>query len=217
MDLVALFARLLLGAVFLMSGLTKLAAPRQFAIDVRQYRILPATLSDAVAYMLPFAEVAAAALLLSGFYSQWGAVAATGMLIVFMAAVAIVMVRGQDVSCACFGLLYRERVGWQTEIRDGILLALAMLVLVGDKGTKSVSFLASNLDRPLHLLALAVTIAVTGFALVLAIQSVRHARRHEPFAQAFVGNGDSRSPDQIAPGHGDSSAEADAPARPPDR
>ena len=50
MPQVVLFLRILVGAVFLMSGLTKLAAPRQFASDVRQYRIVPTPLSDAFAY-----------------------------------------------------------------------------------------------------------------------------------------------------------------------
>lgn len=40
-----LIARLILGAVFLMSAVPKLAAPRQFANDVQQYGMLPRPLA----------------------------------------------------------------------------------------------------------------------------------------------------------------------------
>jgi uncharacterized membrane protein YphA (DoxX/SURF4 family) len=46
----ALVARLVLGAVFLMSALTKVSAPGRFAEDVRQYRILPKPLSTVFAW-----------------------------------------------------------------------------------------------------------------------------------------------------------------------
>ena len=49
----ALVARLVLVAVFLMSALTKLSAPGRFADDVRQYRILPKLLSTAFAWSPP--------------------------------------------------------------------------------------------------------------------------------------------------------------------
>lgn len=39
--------RLCLGAVFLISAATKLAAPRQFARDVQQYGILPRPIASA--------------------------------------------------------------------------------------------------------------------------------------------------------------------------
>ena len=211
MPQVVLFLRILVGAVFLMSGLTKLAAPRQFASDVRQYRIVPTPLSDAFAYTLPFGEVGAAALMLSGLYPQWAAAAMTVMLLAFMGAVGVVMVRGQSLSCACFGLLYRERVGWSTQIRDGILLAMALVVFFGDDGTMTVSHLGSNLDRPLYALALAATIAAVGFALVVAFLSVRHARRQRAPAHEIVGEAQGHEHDHEPDAHAHDGHEHAAP------
>lgn len=44
----------------------------------------------------------------------------------FMVAVAIAMVRGESLTCSRFGLLYRERVGWETQSRDAFLGVLAL-------------------------------------------------------------------------------------------
>ena len=107
----ALLARLVLAAVFLMSALTKLSAPGRFAEDLRQYRILPKPLSTVFAWSLPFIELSAALLLIGGFLVTWASLAVVAMLLSFMLAVGIAMARGDSLSCSCFGLLYRERVG----------------------------------------------------------------------------------------------------------
>ncbi len=173
-----------------MSALAKLATPRGFAQDVREYQILPGRLAEAFGYVLPFAEISAAALLLSGLYPQWGAGAIIAMLVVFMMAVGWAMARGLNLSCACYGLLYRERVGWQTQIRDGILLAMALVVFVGDDGTKTVAYLASNLDTLAYALALVATIAATGFASIVGFLSIRYAWRERLRArEEFVAMG----------------------------
>ncbi len=190
MIVLALLARVLLGAIFLMSAFAKLAAPRSFARDVRGYHFLPGPLADAFGYALPFTELTAAALLLSGLYPQWGAGASIAMLLAFMVAVGWAMARNLNLSCSCFGLLYRERVGWQTQIRDGILLAMALVVFVGDDGTKTVAYLASNLHAPTYALALVATIAATGFASVVGFLSIRYAWRERLRArEEFVAMG----------------------------
>lgn len=111
-----LSARLILGAVFLMSAIAKLVGPRQFAKDVQQYRMLPRPLASAFGYVLPYVELVTALLLLTGFYSNWAALTVAAMLVSFMVAVGVAMVRKLNLSCSCFGLLYRERVGWSTQI-----------------------------------------------------------------------------------------------------
>ena len=85
-----------------------------------------------------------AALLLSEFLVTWGALAAIGMLVTFMIAVGSAMVRGLNLSCSCFGILYRERVGWPTQIRDSVLLAMAVYVIWQSDRVLTIGQLVSN-------------------------------------------------------------------------
>ncbi len=176
--LALLAARLFLGAVFLMSAVPKLAAPRQFANDVQQYGILPRPLASAFGYALPYAELTAAALLLMGFYTDWAAIGVAVMLVVFMIAVGMAMIRKLNLTCSCFGLLYRERVGWSTQIRDAILLALALFILVAENGGPTIADMLSEPGKLSHALGLALTAIALASALALATLSVRAARRH---------------------------------------
>ena len=97
----ALLARLVLAAVFLMSALTKVSAPGRFAEDVRQYRILPRPLAAVFAWSLPFLELSAALLLLGGFLITWASLAVVAMLLSFMLAVGIAMARCSPWRCSC--------------------------------------------------------------------------------------------------------------------
>ena len=173
-----LAVRLILGAVFLMSAVPKLAAPRQFANDVQQYRMLPRPLASAFGYALPYAELAAATLLLAGFYTEWAALGVAVMLVVFMVAVGVAMARKLNLTCSCFGLLYRERVGWSTQIRDAILLAAALFILVAENGGPTIADMIAEPGKLSNAVGLALTAIALASALAIASLSVRPARRH---------------------------------------
>ncbi len=184
MTILAVLVRLILGAVFLMSALTKVSAPGRFAEDVRQYRILPGSLSTVFAWSLLLLELSAALLLLGGFLVTWASLAVVAMLLTFMAAVGIAMARGDSLSCACFGLLYRERVGWPTQLRDGALLAMALFVLLFDGGSPTVTDMATDLGSLGHALGLAATAAVLLLGLFVAALSIAQDRRNRAGASA---------------------------------
>ena len=197
--------RLILGAVFLMSALTKVTAPGRFAEDVRQYRILPGPLATVFAWSLPFLELSAALLLIGGFLVTWASLAVVAMLLTFMLAVGIAMARGDSLSCACFGLLYRERVGWATQARDGVLLAMALFVFLFDGGSLTVADMAADLRSPGHVLGLAATAAVLALGMVVAWLSIAQDRRnraemaaahhHEPPASVELAAPGAAAPD----------------------
>ena len=172
-----LAVRLILGAVFLMSAVPKLAAPRQFARDVQQYRLLPRPLASAFGYALPYAELVVAALLLMGIYTEWAALGVAVMLLTFMIAVGVAMARKLNLTCSCFGLLYRERVGWSTQARDAVLLAIALFSLLADTGGPTMADMLAEPGKLGHALGLALTAIALASALAIAVLSVRTARR----------------------------------------
>ena len=179
MAIVLLLARLFLGAVFVMSAVPKLVSPGQFAKDVRSYGILRGPLAIAFAWILPFVELGAALLLLTGFYPTWASLVVVAMLLSFMAAAGVAMARGLSLSCSCFGLLYRERVGWSTQIRDGILLAMALCVLVADSGELTLARMVAEPGRVSHALGLTFAAVALGAGLVASTLSIRLTRRQE--------------------------------------
>ena len=193
MTFLALYVRILLGGVFLLSALTKLVAPRQFVQDVHAYRMLPRPLASAFAWLLPYFELGAAAWLLSGYQAAWAALAVVGMLVTFMAAVGVAMARGLDLSCACFGLLYRERVGWATQGRDGVLLLMAVLIILLDNGSLTIGGLAADLTRIGYAVGIGATSVAIVFSVAIAILTLRRNRQrnalHGHAPEQTPGNG----------------------------
>ena len=67
--------------------------------------------------MLPVAELAIAAGLLVPASAWWSALAAAGLLAVFMAAIGVSMARGAAPGCHCFGRLHSAPVSWSTQVK----------------------------------------------------------------------------------------------------
>ena len=160
MEWLVFVARLVVGAVFLMSSLTKLAGPREFVSNVQSYRVLPRPMATAYALTLPYLELGAAILLFLGIYAVWASLGVALMLLSFMVSVGMVMHRGQHLACSCFGLLYRERVGWTTQFRDGLMLLMALAVLIADDGSLALTNLLAHVSRPGFAAALAGSIVL---------------------------------------------------------
>lgn len=146
MVFLAILLRSVLGGVFLISAATKIAAPRAFVDNVVNYRILPNSIAKAFGWLLLPLELITSILLLTGVADRIAAGIVGLILLSFIAAITIVIARGQSTQCSCFGLLYRERVGWATLTRDALLLAAAAYVLVA--GDLSPSLFQLTADFP---------------------------------------------------------------------
>ena len=96
--------RLLLGGVFLLSGVMKIRDPGAFAIEVANYQLAP-QLAPWLAATLPAIELLSGALLVIGTrpWVRAAALLSSAMLLVFSVAVTSVVLRGINVSCGCFG------------------------------------------------------------------------------------------------------------------
>jgi peroxiredoxin len=124
MDIVLLLARLLLAAVFIVSGLAKLAdrpGSRQAMLDFG----VPARLATPSALLLPLVELLVAGALIPTISAWWGGLGALGLLLLFTAAVGYHLTRGHKPKCHCFGEVSSEPIGWPTLVRNLILSALA--------------------------------------------------------------------------------------------
>lgn len=94
---------LLLGALFLWSGIAKIKDPLSFADAIRNFRIVGDPVAPALALLLPWIEVFAGAAVMWDRTRQGAAALLTLLLLGLTLAVASGWARGLDIACGCFG------------------------------------------------------------------------------------------------------------------
>lgn len=133
-----LIARVALGVVFLVAAYTKLHFNGGwhfgdyqffFGMAINSYNLLPLWGVEMLARFLPWFEVALGAALISGAALRWTGIAASALLLVFIAAMTHAYFLGLEIVCGCFG--NNEKLGPLTFARDGSLLVLALAVTIG--------------------------------------------------------------------------------------
>jgi uncharacterized membrane protein YphA (DoxX/SURF4 family) len=139
-----LIGRLVLAGIFIFAGYSKLFFPNRlfsswfmikfsvssnlsnFALQVAAYKLLSPAGVDFVAHTLPFAEVALGLLLLIGYGLRIWVSFVTLILAGFWIVVTRAYLLHMDINCGCFST--PEPLTIKTVIRDGVLVALAILM-----------------------------------------------------------------------------------------
>src|SRR5262249_16036615 len=93
----------IVAGVFICAGVLKMLDSAQFAHDINNYRILPWTLSVALAFYLPWLEIFCGLALIARFLYRGALSILTVLIVVFTLATAAAKVRGLDITCGCFG------------------------------------------------------------------------------------------------------------------
>lgn len=125
MDTVARVAAVVLGAVFVVAAVSKIAAGTAW---VSQARELGAPV--AVATVLPGVELVIGALLIAGIAGMLPAVAAAVMLVLFSVVIARQLVDGRHPPCACFGAWSQKPIGEGHLARNAGLFVLALVAIL---------------------------------------------------------------------------------------
>lgn len=126
-----LVLRLFLGGLFLYAAWDKIAHPQPFAISVRAYQIIPVSMSGLFSLMVSWTEAVAGVMLILGVFTRQAAAAIGLLLVLFTAALALVLVEGLVIDCGCFesGEDASSPVGPLLIVRNIFLLAFAWLVI----------------------------------------------------------------------------------------
>ena len=119
---------LLLGAVFVVSGILKVAAPRDWLAESAALGV-----PRPVAVVVPVVELLIGALLIAQLARRLVAVGAALLLVAFTALLVVRLRQGRRPPCACFGALSTKPIGWGNVVRNAVFLVLA-LVLVAQGG-----------------------------------------------------------------------------------
>jgi uncharacterized membrane protein YphA (DoxX/SURF4 family) len=113
--------------VFIWAGVVKALDVPAFAGQVAAYQLLPYAWNYAVAATLPYVELAAGVLLLTGQRVRPAALLTILLNAVFIVVLLSVLARGLNIDCGCFGP-DAGTTPLQALGRDLVLLALAVVV-----------------------------------------------------------------------------------------
>jgi hypothetical protein len=97
-------ARWFLGVTFFYSAYHKIADPAAFAKIIYGYKLFPAVSVNLIAIVLPFLELFSALALFMGVYPRSAALIIKGMLLGFIFAISVNLIRGVKFDCGCFSL-----------------------------------------------------------------------------------------------------------------
>lgn len=135
MSWVILVLRVVLGAIFIVAGASKVGNATAFAAQIAGFRILPEAVISPMAIALPFLELLLGAYLVIGLFTRTAAWIAALLLLAFDGAVASAVVRGMSVSCGCFGPQDKTVTTWAEVARDAVFVLLAVIVALRPPGT----------------------------------------------------------------------------------
>jgi uncharacterized membrane protein YphA (DoxX/SURF4 family) len=128
-EFATLVVRLVVGSVFIVASIEKMADPAAFTTSIDNYKLLHGEITPVVATVLPWIELLSGLALLFGLVRHGGSLLATIMMAVFTVAVASAVLRGLDISCGCFTQDPNvSKVGW-LKVGENALLLVASLFL----------------------------------------------------------------------------------------
>ena len=119
--------RFSLGGIFIAASVDKILHPAAFASIVRDYKVLPDTLSNLAALVLPWLELVLGVLLLAGVWRASALVLANLLLLLFWTTLVVNYFRGIDVGCGCFSTSAEQQHSmiWYV-VRDGLFVVLGL-------------------------------------------------------------------------------------------
>lgn len=125
-----LLARWILGVTFVYASFHKIIAPAAFAKIIYGYGLFPGVTVNLIAVVLPFVELISGLALLTGLYPRAASLIIMVLLLSFIVAISINLVRGYEFNCGCFNSdnSNSARSAGLTLIRDFVLLFICIQV-----------------------------------------------------------------------------------------
>jgi len=162
MNVILLMARLVLAGVFGVAGVAKLADPSGSRKSLSDFGV-PGILAWPLGFLLPITELVCALALLPVTSAWWGACGVLALLLLFIAAMSVSLVRGRRPDCHCFGQVHSAPIGWNLVLRNAALACVAGFIVWQGSGNSGASLLglSASLTRSETVtLGLAMAIAI---------------------------------------------------------
>jgi uncharacterized membrane protein YphA (DoxX/SURF4 family) len=94
--------RLIMGAIFITAAADKIFDPAAFAKVIFNYQLLPDSLINVAAIVLPWLEFILGLALMTGLWLPGAVVLVNVLLVAFLGALVFNLARGLDIHCGCF-------------------------------------------------------------------------------------------------------------------
>ena len=131
-----LISRLVLGSIFIYSGIYKVTNPQIFLRAVENLGIFSDSLENIVVYAFPWIELVLGSLLITGLLARKAALGSAILLIFFISITVINSFKGNLVPCGCFpeSSILSSNNPFIATIRNFILLILGGIIIVARGG-----------------------------------------------------------------------------------
>lgn len=101
-DYLTMLSRLVIGIMLIYASYYKVIEPASFAKSIWYYHMVPGSLINLMALILPWLELICGLGLILGLFYDGAKVWATLMMVMFIIALSSTIVRGIDIDCGCF-------------------------------------------------------------------------------------------------------------------
>lgn len=130
-DYLAMLCRLIFGGTFIYASIDKITNPEQFARIVYNFHVLPGSLVNIFALILPMSEFIAGLFLIFGFMYIGSRNYLILLMVVFMVAISINIFRGINIECGCFTVSSKAKsAGYYLIARDIAYLIPGFILLL---------------------------------------------------------------------------------------
>jgi uncharacterized membrane protein YphA (DoxX/SURF4 family) len=117
---------MMVGIIFIYAGTDKIANSAYFAGTIQNYQILPDLIINLVAIILPWTELICGILLVTGIWQRSAALIVSILILIFIAAIGSVIIRGLDIECGCFGS--GSSANWGRIVEDIFLVVFSLQI-----------------------------------------------------------------------------------------
>jgi len=101
-DYLTMLFRIVVGITFIWASIYKIIEPDDFSKSIWYYHMVPGSLINIIAIILPWLELICGIFLIFGIYYRGSVVWINVMMIAFIIALTTAVIRGLDIDCGCF-------------------------------------------------------------------------------------------------------------------
>ena len=120
-------SRLIVGFIFIVAGVPKIANPAVFAKSIEAYNLFPYFIVSASALVIPWLELILGLFLIFGILLRGSSLLSSILFFFFSIVIAVSLLRGLSIDCGCFGF-DGVALSWKKLLEDVGLLLLSLQI-----------------------------------------------------------------------------------------